>query len=527
MMASSNPFLPAECIAEILDWLRPNCWVEILYARRVSKHWQSAVAWMVETELSRNHDLCQDSFWRPTGPDSRWHRLALLSMPLMTSTFLEGLHGIDFSQSIGVSNLDMTLVALQFPNLQTLILRGTTRVTDSGFLSVATQCGALREVDVSECRSRITDESFRQLAYKSTLLEDVNIHGTNGAITNTSICLLARNNLNLRSLNVGSTWGKVSDSSCYELARFSAQLSVLDVSDTRGAISDDGLIAVANGCPNLHSLSVGGTGGKVTDRLFEVLADLHRNMKLIDVSDTSGNVTNKGLTALLPWCTNLKVFRARNISNNSIGRATLTALGKSCPLLEELDTFQLAEHCTTIESTGLTAVAVGCRKLRVVDLTRCLNIDMGLHALCHHGTELSKLTLRSAPFTTIQEMSLSPLEQKSKLTVLSLHGCCRVSGFIARLLKKHRQLTALQLQGDCRADSTSVLQQIAEVGSDSLLYLDITGLGFDPSPKFSSFYNAALSLKSLNRLVLPKLKELEPLVIAIQQAFPQIQIDRA
>jgi hypothetical protein len=514
--------VPTEVIAEIYEWV--NDWGWTIRARRVSKKWASALALVLENGLSRDPELTREGIWRPERKRLGWYRQLFLNLQNLSEGFLESFRFIDLSMIPLASDSDAKLIATGFPRIQKLSLRGTKSVTNASLSAVAANCTDLREVDVSECRSRITDESFRQMAYKSTLLENVNIHGTNGAITDTSICLLARNNLNLRLLNVGSTWGKVSDSSCYELARFSAQLAVLDVSDTRGAITDDGLIAVAKGCPNLHSLSVGGTGGKVTDRLFEALADLHRNMTLIDVSDTSGKVTDKGLTALLPWCTNLKVFRARNISNNSIGQLALTALGKSCSLLEELDLFQLDSKCKSVEANGLKAVGEGCPSLRVVDLTRCLNVELGLRALLQNGNELRVLTLRGE-FPHVDGSAVAPLLMKANLEVLNLAGTRVLMSELEKLIKVQlKTLKRLRLGPYFVTDTRDDVRHILQVISENPNCLEEIDLGAARGSVPLDLLASSEFLGSLRRLIVPRWYGTDGKQEGFQRRYPNCTI---
>jgi hypothetical protein len=507
---SQFSILPTECIAEILGWFGECTVSDYFSARLVSKQWQVAVAWMMESAMTRRGDLNLSGGWQPNEGASSWHRLALFSMPSMSALFLESFHSVDFSKWPKATNRDLELIAKAATHISRLSVRRAANIDDSSMKVVAEHCLDIRVLDVSEkgvanVLRLITDESMRSFARDGGQLEDLNISGTHGNVTDAAIIPLLQANPNMQILNVSLTAGKVTDSSCHQMAQFSKQLAVLDVSDTRGAISDDGLIAVANGCPNLHSLSVGRTGGKVTDRLFEALAGLHRNMTLIDVSDTSGKVTDKGLSALLPWCTNLKVFRARNIANNSIGRPTLWVLGKCCPRLAELDLFQFDAKCQSIESVGLTAVAGGCRRLRVVDLTRCLGISKGVEALLHSATELQALTLMGTFSNYIQENALSPLGFHNQLTQVALAGCIVSPELIAALVSRHLSLQVLQIQRWCQGEADKILAQVSDVGSSSLRVLDICGLQVGPTkPGLNVFLGTAKSLPVLGNFILPR-----------------------
>ena len=85
-----------------------------------------------------------------------------------------------------------------------------------------------------------------------------------------------------------------------------------------------------------------------------------------------------------------RALRAIDLTQSRITDATLFALAKHCPLLEEVKLC----CCSGITDVGIEALVRSCRRLRALDMSNCALItDRGVGILGSYGHQLERLNL--------------------------------------------------------------------------------------------------------------------------------------
>ncbi|GMF27312.1 unnamed protein product [Phytophthora lilii] len=85
-----------------------------------------------------------------------------------------------------------------------------------------------------------------------------------------------------------------------------------------------------------------------------------------------------------------RALRAIDLTQSDITDATLFALAKHCPHLEEVK----LSCCSEITDVGIEALVRHCRRLRALDLNNCALItDRGVGMLGVYGQQLERLNL--------------------------------------------------------------------------------------------------------------------------------------
>ncbi|KAG6957188.1 hypothetical protein JG687_00010145 [Phytophthora cactorum] len=123
--------------------------------------------------------------------------------------------------------------------------------------------------------------------------------------------------------------------------------------------------------------------------LLRSATDLQRlNLSFMDISDkaftTEPSDQRNGFYAMG------RALRAIDLTQSSITDATLFALAKHCPQLEEVK----LSCCSEITDVGIEALVRSCRCLRTLDLNNCaLVTDRGVGMIGAYGQRLERLNL--------------------------------------------------------------------------------------------------------------------------------------
>ncbi|KAG7200867.1 hypothetical protein KM043_003230 [Ampulex compressa] len=177
------------------------------------------------------------------------------------------LQSLDFSDCHGVEDSGLMMTLSRMPHLACLYLRRCARITDASLVAVASYCGALRQLSVSDC-IRITDFGVRELAARlGPSLRYFSV-GKCDKVSDAGLFVVARHCYKLRYLNARGCEA-LSDSATLALARGCPRLRALDIG--KCDIGDATLEALSTGCPNLKKLSLCGCE-RVTDAGLEALA---------------------------------------------------------------------------------------------------------------------------------------------------------------------------------------------------------------------------------------------------------------
>lgn len=153
-------------------------------------------------------------------------------------------------------------------------------------------------------------------------------------------------------------------------------------------INDDGLLHIASGCPKIKEL------------------DLYR----------STGITDRGIAATAGGCPGLEMI---NIAyNDKITDSSLISLSK-CSWLKALE----IRGCCCISSVGLSAIAMGCKQLTVLDIKKCVNVnDDGMLPLAQFSHNLKQINLSYCSVTDVGLLSLASINCLRNMTILHLAG---------------------------------------------------------------------------------------------------------
>lgn len=282
----------------------------------------------------------------------------------------------------------------RFSHLSSVSIAGCTELPDSALVGLKNLKASLRSLSLY-CCFKITDEGLTQVAMQCVRLVSLTLYRCN-----------------------------ISDVGLEMISNYCNLLENLNLSYCVN-ITDCGINALSRGCRLLHVLVVSccrevmGTGLKGCSQTLEYIeaeccmftreglmeAVSGGGLKYLNLSSPrcSMNIDGTALE-LASKLRFLNLRLCRFISNESI-----TAISKSCPLLEE---WSLAV-CHEIGVLGWEAIGLNCSKLKVLHVNRCRN-------LCDRGLE----SLRDGC---------------GRLRVLHMHGCNRVSWLGLELFRLGRR----------------------------------------------------------------------------------------
>ncbi|CAL7937974.1 unnamed protein product [Xylocopa violacea] len=206
------------------------------------------------------------------------------------------LQSLDLSDCHGVEDSGLVLTLSRMPHLACLYLRRCARITDASLIAIASYCGSLRQLSVSDC-VKITDFGVRELAARlGPSLRYFSV-GKCDRVSDAGLLVVARHCYKLRYLNARGCEA-LSDSATLALARGCPRLRALDIG--KCDIGDATLEALSTGCPNLKKLSLCGCE-RVTDAGLEALAYYVRGLRQLNIGECP-RVTWVGYRAVKRYC---------------------------------------------------------------------------------------------------------------------------------------------------------------------------------------------------------------------------------
>ncbi|KAF5945937.1 hypothetical protein HYC85_016165 [Camellia sinensis] len=281
------------------------------------------------------------------------------------------------------------------PSLQVLDVSRCDKVSSSGLVSVVRGHRDLRQLYAGTFRDPSPlDSSFQIISTNCKFLVDIGLSKCKG-VTGTGLMLLVSANPNLKIINL----------TCCD------------------SITDAAISAIAYSCRNLLCLKLESCN-LLTEKSLESLGSCSLLLKELDLTDCSG-VNDAGLN-YLSKCSellSLKLGLCTNISDKG-----LFYFASNCKKIHELDLYR----CMGIGDDGLAALSSGCKKLKKLNLSYCNKVtDRGLQYLSHLK-ELSDLELRGIVKITSTGLTAVAAGCKS-LSELDLKHCEYIndSGFWA------------------------------------------------------------------------------------------------
>ncbi|GMN23499.1 hypothetical protein TIFTF001_000140 [Ficus carica] len=306
----------------------------------------------------------------------------------------------------------------QFSVLRSIRLDGCL-VTCSGIKAIGNWNSSLVELSFSKC-SGLTDECLVFLAQRHKELKKLDITCCR-KITCASIDGVTKSCTSLTFLKMESC-SLVPKEAFLFIGQRCSLLEELDVTDNE--IDDEGLKAISR-CSKLRSLKLG-ICLNITDNGLVHVGNGCPKLKELDLYRCSG-ITDTGVGAIARGCPSLEMI---NIAYNSnITDSSLTSLSK-CSSLKVLE----IRGCTCVSAVGLSAIAIGCRQLMVLDVKKCFNInDNAMYPLAKFSHNLEQINLSYCSVTDVGLLSVTQSNRLRNMTILHLAGLTP-NGLAAALL---------------------------------------------------------------------------------------------
>lgn len=280
----------------------------------------------------------------------------------------------------------------ELKDLNTIRVDGA-RVSDSSFQIISTNCKFLVDIGLSKCKG-VTGTGLMLLVSANPNLKIINLTCCD-SITDAAISAIAYSCRNLLCLKLESC-NLLTEKSLESLGSCSLLLKELDLTDCSG-VNDAGLNYLSK-CSELLSLKLG-LCTNISDKGLFYFASNCKKIHELDLYRCMG-IGDDGLAALSSGCKKLKKL---NLSYcNMVTDRGLQYLSH----LKELSDLEL-RGIVKITSTGLAAVAAGCKSLSELDLKHCEYInDSGFWALAYYSRNLRQINLS---YCTISDVGLCML----------------------------------------------------------------------------------------------------------------------
>eukprot|EP01018_Ginkgo_biloba_P000375 Gb_39800 [translate_table: standard] len=270
-------------------------------------------------------------------------------------------------------------------HLENLVLVGCLSVGDDGLTYLRNGCKSLQKLDVSKCRN-VSCTGIISLASGSSALRQLTLAYCI-PITNTLLasfqnfyrlqsikfdgCVISGNGLesvgiickSLRELSLSKCIG-VTDGGLSALVASCRNLNKLDLTCCR-ELTDVAISAIATSCRYLSCLKMESCS-LVTERSLTMLGDGCPFLQELDLTDCS--INNAGLESI-SRCSELTTLKLGFCSN--ISDAGIIHIGARCSNLQELDFYR----SVGVGDTGLAAIANGCSRLKTINLSYCIHVN--------------------------------------------------------------------------------------------------------------------------------------------------------
>lgn len=341
-------------------------------------------------------------------------------------------------------------------------LAGCTKVPEFALQRVFHGCPSLEKLDLSFC----------------------------GAVSDQLLLSLGQHCRNLQQLRLRGC-RQVSDAGVVELVNAGgSELVLLDLTrfDLQYKLNDIALLSLAEKCPVLQTLVLTGCD-MLTDVGLSWLCSGCSALSHLDVSGCAKltDLSMRSIGENLLQLQHLNICHCVRVSDLGIRHVAL-----GCPDLTRLDASGLAlladPRPHDVDKTrggekhhqGIAAVAVRCRKLRHLDISRCPSIgDITLHYLAMNCRELAELNVSSC--TRVTHVGVRQLlASNTKLTSINVSDCEKVndrafSGIAIsnETVATPSRLVSLRLK-NCSQVSDSTLKSLRALQL-SLRELDVSG----------------------------------------------------
>ncbi|CAH0493254.1 unnamed protein product [Peronospora farinosa] len=344
---------------------------------------------------------------------------------------------------------DDRLAAFFMISRRVLNLSGCSSIRNSILRQIPFRCPELRCLDLSNC-PQVTNTVIRAVLQGCSNLQTMQLDGCRH-ITDAAF---QPDHSPFYALHACTSLKVVSFARCSQLTK---DIVVFLIKACRSLIDID-----FSRCKRIHDDAI--------HLLLRSTTDLQRiNLSFMDISDkaftTEPSDQSNGFYAMG------RVLRAIDLTQSSVTDATLFALAKHCPLLEEVK----LSCCNGITDVGIEALVRSCRRLRVLDMNNCaLVTDRGVSMLGTYGQQLECLNLSWC--MNITDKSIVDVAQGcKKLKELLLVWCTQltdasIDAFLPKTrstLKTTRRVKDLKVNiSGCKRISVFHLEEARRMGLD-------------------------------------------------------------
>ncbi|KAJ0524604.1 putative leucine-rich repeat domain superfamily, F-box-like domain superfamily [Helianthus annuus] len=422
----NNPsieILPDECLYEIFIRLSGPQTRSI--SACVSKHWLTIISNIRNSELKSNKVKVKvnDQSSNDNEQENDGYLTRSLEGKKATDTRLAAI-------AVGTSARG---------GLGKLSVRGSSKVTSIGFLSIATSCPSLKVLSLWNV-PLIKDESLVNISNECHVLESLDLSQC-PLITNAGLASIAKNCPNLSSLTIESC----------------------------KSIGNESLQSVAR-CPNLQSISIKDCP-LITDQGITTL--LSTSSVLTKVKLQLLNITDSSLAVIGCYgksITNLALTSLRNVTQKGFW-----AMGNARGL-ESLTSLTVVS-CNGVTDLSVEAIGYGCRVLKTMALKKCCFVsDNGLVSFAKAARFLESLQLEECNRITQRGILGTLSNPNSKLKSFSLVKCMGIKELVHEPVdfSQSQSLRSLTIK-NCIGFGNTNLAMIGKL-CPRLHNLDLTGL---------------------------------------------------
>lgn len=330
-----------------------------------------------------------------------------------------------------ISSTALESIGKRCKSLREISLSKCIGVTDNGISAIAACCTELNKLDLTCCRD-LTDIAIKAVATSCRYLSCLMMESC-GLVTERSLTMLGEGCPLLRELDL--TDCRINDKGLKSISRCS-ELITLNLGLCLN-ISAEGIIHIGACCSNLQELDLYRSVG-IRDAGLEAIANGCPRLRSINLSYCI-NVTDYAMKSLsrLKKLHNLEVRGCPGISS-----AGLSAIALGCKRLVALD----VKGCHNIDDAGILAITSSCQNLRQINLSYCPISDVGLSTLARLSclqnmklVHLKNVTVNSFASALLDCESLKKLKLFEDLKFIlprSLIECLEARGCIIRWMDK-------------------------------------------------------------------------------------------
>lgn len=335
-----------------------------------------------------------------------------LSYLQITNKCLESLKRLTHLENlalVGCVNVgDEGLIHLRNKSLQGLDVSKCCNISSTGIINFAIVTPELHQLTLAYCIPITSD-----LASSQTFdgLQIIKFDGCK--ISSTALKSLGKSCKYLRELSLSKCIG-VTDEELKGFLAYCRELNKLDLTCCRD-LTDVALSTVARSCRYLSSLKIESCH-LVTEKSLTMLGEGCHFLQELDLTDCS--VNNTGLESL-SHCSELitlKLGFCPNVSDEGI-----IHIGAHCSNLQELDLYR----CTGVGDTGIGAISNGCPRLKSLNLSYCTHVSDDALKSISQLRKLHNLEIRGCSGISSAGLSAIALGCK-RIAELDIKRCYRV-----------------------------------------------------------------------------------------------------